>query len=117
MVTNTLGIQGIQIIGLLFCIVMLYFSFLHYKRREYNVEVFLFWILVWIGLTIMVVYPTSLDFFVRGLKFGRRLDFFIVFGFLFLTTLVYYNYLVVNKTKRKIEKIVRKLAIRDHKKQ
>ena len=80
MVNDAMGIQGIQIIGMFFCIVMLYLTFLHYKRKEFKVEFFLFWAFAWIGLIIMILYPTSLDFFVRGLKFGRRLDFFIVFG-------------------------------------
>jgi hypothetical protein len=59
----------------------------------------------------MVIYPTSLDFFVEQLKFGRRLDFFVVFGFLFIVALVYYNYLSIHKTKRRMEILTRKIAL------
>ena len=73
------GTQFIQLLGLLFGLLMLYFTFLHYKRNEFKIETFLFWALLWVVYILMVIYPTSLDFFVEQLKFGRRLDFFIVF--------------------------------------
>lgn len=109
------GIQATQIIGLLFSLVMLYFTFLHYKRGEFRAEVFMFWLLLWISFAVTVIYPQSFDILVRGLKLGRRLDFFVIFGFLLLTALVYNNYLLVNKTKRSVEIIVRKVAFRNAK--
>ena len=105
------GTQFIQLLGLLFGLLMLYFTFLHYKRNEFKIETFLFWALLWVVYILMVIYPTSLDFFVEQLKFGRRLDFFIVFGFLFMVALVYYNYLCIHKTKRKMEILTRKIAL------
>ena len=64
---------------------------------------------------IIVISPTILDFMVKGLSMGRRLDFFVIFGFFILTCIVYYNYLIVNSTKRKVEKIVRKIAMNNKK--
>ena len=103
--------QFIQLLGLLFGLLMLYFTFLHYKRNEFKIETFLFWALLWVVYILMVIYPTSLDFFVEQLKFGRRLDFFVVFGFLFIVALVYYNYLSIHKTKRRMEILTRKIAL------
>ena len=106
------GILGIQILGALFSLVMIYLSFLHYKRKEYAIESFFFWLILWLGFLFMVVYPTSMDFLIRDvLKFGRRLDFFIVLGFIFIIALMYYNHLIVNSTKRKVEKIIRRIAL------
>ena len=105
------GTQFIQLLGLLFGLLMLYFTFLHYKRNEFKIETFLFWALLWVVYILMVIYPTSLDFFVEQLKFGRRLDFFVVFGFLFIVALVYYNYLSIHKTKRRMEIMTRKIAL------
>ena len=106
------GILGIQILGLLFSLVMLYLTFLHYKRKEYSVETFLFWIVLWIGFIFMVIFPTSLDFVIKDiLKFGRRLDFFIIGGFIFLIALVYYNYITVKSIRIKVEKVIRKIAL------
>ena len=106
------GILGIQICGLLFSLIMIYLSFLHYKRKEFKAEVFFFWLLLWMGFIFMVVFPTSLDVLIKDvLKFGRRLDFFVVLGFIFMISLMYYNYIMVNKTKTKVEKIIRKIAM------
>ena len=105
------GTQFIQLLGLLFGLLMLYFTFLHYKRNEFKIETFLFWALLCVVYILIVIYPTSLDFFVEQLKFGRRLDFFVVFGFLFIVALVYYNYLSIHKTKRRMEILTRKIAL------
>lgn len=111
------GILGIQILGMLFSLVMIYFTFLHYKRKEYPVETFLFWIVLWIGFIFMVIFPTSLDFVIKDiLKFGRRLDFFIIGGFIFLIALVYYNYVTVKSVRIKMEKVIRKIAIENARK-
>ncbi|MBI4453312.1 DUF2304 domain-containing protein [Candidatus Woesearchaeota archaeon] len=111
------GILGIQILGLLFSLIMLYFTFLHYKRKEYPVETFLFWIVLWIGFIFMVIFPTSMDFVIKDvLKFGRRLDFFIIGGFIFLIALVYYNYVTVKSIRIKVEKVIRKIALENAKK-
>jgi len=110
------GILGIQILGMLFSIIMIYFTFLHYKRNDYKVEGFFLWLALWIGFMFMVVFPTSLDFFIKGvLKFGRRLDFFIVLGFIFLLGMTYYNHYIVKKNNRKVEKVVRAFAFRNKK--
>ncbi|MBT4541080.1 DUF2304 domain-containing protein [Candidatus Woesearchaeota archaeon] len=106
------GILGIQIFGMFFSCIMIYLTFLHYKRKEFSVEIFFFWLTLWLGFIFMVVYPTSLDFLIRGiLKFGRRLDFFIVLGFIFLIALMYYNYIVVRYTKKRVERIIREVAL------
>lgn len=112
------GILGIQILGMLFSLVMIYFTFLHYKRKEYPVETFLFWIVLWIGFIFMAIFPTSLDFVIKDvLKFGRRLDFFIIGGFIFLIALVYYNYVTVKSVRIKMEKVIRRIALENAKKE
>jgi hypothetical protein len=111
MVGTNFGVQVMQIIGIIFGLIMMYLTFLHYKRKEFKVEIFLLWTILWLGFIIIVISPTILDFMVKGLKMGRRLDFFVIFGFFILTGIVYYNYIIVNSTKRKVEKIVRKIAM------
>jgi hypothetical protein len=111
MVGTNFGVHIMQIIGIVFGLVMMYLTFLHYKRNEFKVEVFLLWVILWLGFIVIVISPTILDFMVKGLRMGRRLDFFVIFGFLILTSIVYYNYLIVNSTRRRVEKIVRNIAI------
>jgi hypothetical protein len=105
-------ILGIQIFGVLFALVMVYLTFLHQKRKEFTVKEYSFWYGAWIAFLLLVLFPRSLDFIIKNvLNVGRRLDFFIIIGFMFLIGIIFHTYTVVRKTQNKIEKVVRKVAI------
>lgn len=105
---------GIQLIGILFGAFMLYFSFLHYKRREFTGAEFSGWILIWVCVSLVALFPNSLDILVKKiLNLKRPLDFFIICGFLFLVFLSFYNYSATRKMEKRIQKLVSALALRD----
>lgn len=105
-------ILGIQMLGILFALFMLYITFLYKRRNEFTVKESIFWFSAWIVLLILMIVPTSLDFFVQGvLNLGRRIDFFIIVGFIFLIGLTFYNYMHIKKMGNKVENLVRKIAI------
>ena len=104
---------GIQIIGVLFGLFMLYITFLGMKRKELNGREASFWVVAWLIFLIFTIMPHSLDFIVKDvLDFARTMDFFIVAGFIFLIGLTFYNYMVVKKNRKKLEDLVRKVAIK-----
>jgi len=71
-----------------------------------------FWFGAWMCFLLLMIFPTSLDFFIRDiLDLGRRLDFFIVIGFMFLIGVVFHTYTIVRKSQNRIDKLVRKMAI------
>jgi hypothetical protein len=103
---------GIQILGIFIGAFMLYLTFLHKKRREFTINEAGFWTVFWAGFIFIVIFPHFFDFIIKDvLDFSRTLDFFIVAGFLFLTGAIFYMYTVLRKTQKKIEGIVRKVAI------
>jgi len=109
-------ILGIQILGILFAIFMLYITFLHKKKKELTSKEYLFWAVAWIVFLLLTLFPTSLDFLIIGvLDLSRRLDFFIIIGFMFLIGMIFHIYLTTKKTQNKVEKIVRQLAIENAK--
>lgn len=112
-----MSILGIQILGILFALFMFYLTFLHQRRKEFTVKEYLFWAGAWAVFLLLVLFPTSLDFLIKDvLDLGRRLDFFIIIGFMFLIGIVFHTYTIVRKTQNKIERVVRKIAIdRDEK--
>lgn len=110
-------ILGIQIFGLLFALFMFYLTFLHQRRNEFTVKESIFWFGAWIVFMLLVIFPTMLDFFIKDvLSFSRRMDFFIVIGFMFIIGIVFHTYTIVRKNQNKIEKIVRDIAINKEKK-
>ena len=106
----TVGILWIQILGILFGLFMIYYVFLHRKRKELTIKEYSFWIFLWILFIILTLFPWLLNPIVQSIGFARTMDFFIVAGFMFLIGSLFYIYLLVRGNQKKIEEIVRKVA-------
>jgi hypothetical protein len=108
-------VLGIQIAGFLFGLFMIYYSFLNYKRKEFAPKEFGFWLLLWIVFIIITLFPFVLDPIVKTFGFFRTLDLLIISGFLFLIVSIFYTYTLVRKTQRKLEVVVRQMAMKNNK--
>ncbi|KHO46288.1 MAG: hypothetical protein QS98_C0004G0064 [archaeon GW2011_AR3] len=106
-------VLGIQILGSIFALFMLYVTFLHQKRKEYTVREYVFWTFFWIVFGLVSLFPNWLDPITTVLRLTRTLDLFIILGFMFIIAVVIYVYDVVRKTQKKVEEVVRKVAIED----
>ncbi|MBI1935328.1 DUF2304 domain-containing protein [Candidatus Woesearchaeota archaeon] len=105
-------VLGIQIAGFLFGLFMVYYSFLHYKRREFTTKEFAFWLALWILFIIVALFPSILDPIVKRVGFLRALDLLTISGFLFLIAAIFYTYALTRKNQGRIEAVVRSLAIK-----
>ena len=106
-------VLGIQILGILFGLFMIYITFISGKRREFTTKEGGFWIVVWVIFVLIALFPSSLDFIVKdGIGLKRPLDFFIIAGFMFMIGSIFYTYTIVRKNQRKLEEIVRKMAMK-----
>ena len=104
-------VLGIQIAGLLFGLFMVYYSFLNYKRSEFTVKEFSFWILLWASFVVITLFPSVLDPIKTTFGFLRTLDLLVISGFLFLIAAVFYNYTITRKIQKRLETVVREVAI------
>ncbi len=104
-------ILGIQIVGILFGGFMLYYTFLNLKRHELTGKEYGAWTLLWAVFLLVAVVPQILEPIVKSLSLARTMDFFIILGFLFLFGTSFYTYLLVRKNQKRIEEIVRKVAL------
>jgi len=95
---------------------MLYYSFLYFKRKEFKIQEFIFWTIVWIIFIIVTIYPYTLEYFTRKMSLQRPLDALIIFGFIFLIILGFYNYINTKKNQKKLEYLVRELALEKERK-
>ena len=108
-------VLGIQIAGILFGLFMVYYSFLNYKKREFTVKEFSFWILAWMLFIAIALFPSVLDPISKSLAFARTFDLLVITGFLFLIISVFYTYTVTRKTQKQVEQIVRSMAMKKDK--
>lgn len=105
-------IEGIQIIGILFALVMIYLTFLYYKKQSYSTRSFIFWLSVWIAFLAATFFPTSLYGIMEELNIERTVDFFVIGGFMFFAVVIFHLFVTIKKLEAKIEKIVRETAIK-----
>ena len=105
-------ILGIQIIGILFGSFMMYYTFLHYKRKEFTIKEYAFWLTLWAVFIIVTLFPIILNPILKTIGVVRALDFFIIMGFLFLIGAIFYTYAIVRKNQKRIEEIVRIIAVK-----
>lgn len=68
---------------------------------------------VWVGVIILILVPEMFYGVMDALNIQRTADFLSAGAILFLTTLSFYMYSVVKKTEKRVEKLVREVAIRD----
>ena len=104
-------VLGIQIAGFLFGLFFLYYSFLNYKKKEFTIREFVFWVVAWAVFILIALFPFILDPILKPLGFFRALDFLIISGFLFLIASIFYTHTITRKTQKKLEIIVRSLAV------
>lgn len=107
-----MNILGIQLLGLILGIVFLYFTYTNIKKDKLKTIDGAFWALVWLLLIVVSLNPNILSIIAVDLfKMSRTLDFIIVISFIGMFGILYYMYLVVKNTERRVEKLVRNIAI------
>ncbi len=105
-------VLGIQAIGVLFGLFLVYMTFLYHKRKEFTFNEWAFWTVMAISFMIVSLFPQILDPVVKTLSLTRTMDLFIIIGFMFLIAAVFYSYKVTRDTQKKLEEVVRIIAIR-----
>jgi len=105
-------VSGIQLIGILFGLFMIYMVYVRVKRKEFTIKEGLFWLFSWAIFLFVSIWPTSLNLISWNvLKIGRTMDLIIIFGFIFLAAIVFYIYTLVRINQREIDSLIRNLAI------
>lgn len=109
-------ITGIQVVGVFFAFVMLYLTFLYYKKSSYSTRSFILWSVVWLGFLAATFFPQTLYNVMEELSIQRTVDFFVIGGFMFFTIIIFYLFTIVKELEKKIEIVVRRTAVNKPKK-
>lgn len=102
---------GIQLLAILFALWMTYFTFLHYRRGEFGKSEVTLWMLLWIGLIAVVLFPHSLDFLLSAFHITRAFDLIVVVGIVVLFAVTFRNYVLLKRTEQRLEDLVRRNAL------
>jgi hypothetical protein len=98
---------GLQIVAIIFALWMVYFSYLHFRRGEFKKIEFILWQLIWLGLVVVVIFPKSVQFILTTFSITRTFDLVVIVGIIILFGVTFRNYVVIKRTEKKIQDIVR----------
>ncbi len=104
-------LAGIQLIGIVFSLFMIYLTFLYFKREDYGKTGFFFWMFIWLGFLVLVTFPKSVYNIMQLLSIERTADFIVAGALLVYSVVIFKLYVNNKKLQRKIEVIVRKVAL------
>lgn len=104
---------GIQIVAIIFALFMMYFSYLHFRRREFRRVEFILWEILWLGLIGIVLFPHSVNFILSTFSINRTFDFVLVVGVVVLFGITFRNYVIIKRLTKKVEDFVRSEALKN----
>lgn len=105
-------ISLIMWIGLFVGIFMLYLTYLWFKRNEIPFSSYFLWLVIWISLSIVSVFPGLLEFVSKDVfHITRTLDFVYTCVGMFTLVMMFFMYSSIQKTNNKVEALVSKLAM------
>lgn len=108
-------ILGLQITGILFSLSMIYFALLHYKKGNLSGMEIYSWIAIWVAVILIVLFPEIVRTYAVSFSVSRVLDLLIAGGFIVVIIMVTSAYLRVSQTEKRIDELVRKLALKEKK--
>lgn len=103
-------LYGIQLLGILFGLVMIYMTFLYFKRGNYGTGAFFFWIAIWGAFLVLATFPRFVYGIMDVLAIQRTADFFVVSALMVYSVVIFKLYVRNKELQAKIEKVVRKVA-------
>jgi hypothetical protein len=103
-------IIGLQVLGIIFGLAMLYFTFFYYKRKDFSVTDLFLWGGIWVAFLYGVILPETLDVFLQTFRVQGAMHLFTIAGFMFLFAIVFYLYKAQKKNEKRLETFVRKIA-------
>lgn len=105
-----MNIQGVQLALLGFALFMIYVLYLHWKKKEISILIFLMWLLIWGMFIVLVAFPKILQPYLNNMFTLNVVDLIMVIAFMVLTYVTIENNIKIKNYSEKMEVLVRKMA-------
>ena len=103
---------AIQYMAAFFGFVMVYFTYMYFRRKEFSMNDLIIWGGIWVLFIFAVMFPQTLNLFYETFDIQGAIDFMSIFAFIFIFALVFYLHLNVRKMQKKLEDVIRSTAIK-----
>ncbi|MEL7666001.1 MAG: DUF2304 domain-containing protein [Candidatus Shapirobacteria bacterium] len=108
-----MNIITLQIVLLAFALLMTYSLFLHWKKKNISDKYFISWLIIFIIFIFFALFPKVLEPLMKELFIVRVMDLGMIGTFMILTYVTIENNIKIKNLEDKIEKLVRKLAVKN----
>ena len=100
-----------QIIGSIIGIIAIILALLRFKEGKMTIGMLSLWILLWIGVIYVSLFPESTNFFAVAAGIGRGLDVVLILGLFGCYYLIFKIYTMIENMEKEITQLVRELAL------
>ncbi|AKM82193.1 TPA: DUF2304 domain-containing protein [Candidatus Berkelbacteria bacterium] len=104
----------VKILSLFFGVIVIAKTMTDFKKKEENWQVFLFWIIVWLGVIFVAFNPAIINEMVlklsnRSITVGQ----IVGIGFVFMLYILYRVYVKAHRQEKQFSRLIRKIALMD----
>ncbi|RAP53489.1 MAG: hypothetical protein BZ138_00770 [Methanosphaera sp. rholeuAM270] len=103
-----------QVILLVISIIGILFGVYQYKNDSFSNMVMVLWVLVWMAVMVIAVFPGITTAIANIFGIGRGLDSIYIISILFLFYIVFKLYNKMEKQKKRINELVSQMALKEH---
>ncbi|MGM5482225.1 MAG: DUF2304 domain-containing protein [Nanobdellota archaeon] len=100
----------LQILVIIFAIFAISRSYLRLKNSGESILEFIFWIVVWVSVVIVVIFPAITTIPAKIFNIKRGIDVFVYIGIVVLFYSIYRIYAKIENIERDITKLTRDIA-------
>jgi len=104
-----------QILAAIFALSMMYVVSIHGKKKTLSPTEVGFWLSLWTLFIVIALFPNLLMGISQALLFNRVFDLLVVAALMILTILVFASYFRSRESHKRVERLVRQLALDEKK--
>ena len=103
----------INILSLLLSLLLIYSTFLSFKKNYFNIFEMIGWLLIWFGIIYLSIRPDAIYVYIQNSLNVSFKDTILTLSLLILFILNFRIYLKIKQNEKKVDKIVRSEALKE----
>jgi len=104
-------IELYQFIAFILGLIAILYSILRFRDGKMSIGMLLLWIVLWVVIIIIAIYPNDTNILANFTGIGRGLDFILILGILLCFYLIFKMYNKIENIEEELTDLVRELAI------
>jgi hypothetical protein len=106
-------IELYQIIAIIVSIIVLILSILRFRDGKMSLGMLMAWIVIWLIIIIISIYPNDTNYLASYTGIGRGLDFVLIIGLILSFYLIFKMYNKIEVIEEELTDLIRELAIQN----